>query len=186
MGYRVIFDSEGLFLYHKATKQVIKVTLERGVFQVDAYIENSITQGDVAMIDASAHFCRRGCDSRRLVTDTLPVRPLDKTFQNDSADAMGGDAADNDKEAAAKETEAEGEMGGEQAGEDEHVENEGVAPKVATDPGMPTARQRAEHEVCHVPYCPWCVHCVRARGRARAQRNTRLCMSDEVEMIGMD
>ena len=51
--------------------------------------------------------------------------------------------------------------------DDEDTINEGVAPKVARQPGQPTAQERREHEVCHVPYRSWCRHCVRGRGRRR-------------------
>ena len=52
-------------------------------------------------------------------------------------------------------------------GDEDETENEGVAPKVARQPGQPTAEERRAHEVCHVPYRSWCKHCVRGRGRRR-------------------
>ena len=50
---------------------------------------------------------------------------------------------------------------------DDETINEGVSPRVANQPGQPTAKDRREHEVCHVPYRSWCKHCVQGRGRRR-------------------
>ena len=43
----------------------------------------------------------------------------------------------------------------------------GVVPFLA--PGMPTAAERARHEVDHCPYQAWCRSCVAGRGKADAQ-----------------
>ena len=43
-------------------------------------------------------------------------------------------------------------------------------PRLACDPGRPTAREIREHNVTHWPYRSWCRHCVRARGIARHHR----------------
>ena len=66
---------------------------------------------------------------------------------------------------------------GEEVGEKEDdedddglVEHEGIAPKVIRDPGQPTAKQRQEHEVTHVPYRSWCPHCVRGRAKGRPRK----------------
>ena len=61
----------------------------------------------------------------------------------------------------------DGSMEEEGIDDEEETMNEGVAPKVARQPGQPIAQQRREHEVCHVPYRDWCKHCVRGRGRRR-------------------
>ena len=52
------------------------------------------------------------------------------------------------------------------------VENEGVAPKVIRDPGQPTAQQRKEHEMTHIPCRSWCPHCVRGRAKGRLRRRS--------------
>ena len=57
-----------------------------------------------------------------------------------------------------------------EADEEEHVAEEGVAPKVLRDPGQPTQQQRREHECTHVPYRSWCHHCVRGRAKGRPRR----------------
>ena len=54
--------------------------------------------------------------------------------------------------------------------EEERTSHEGVAPKVARDPGQPTAQERLAHEVTHVPYRSWCQHCVRGRAKGRQRR----------------
>ena len=36
--------------------------------------------------------------------------------------------------------------------EEERTSHEGVAPKVARDPGQPNAQERLAHKVTHVPY----------------------------------
>ena len=38
---------------------------------------------------------------------------------------------------------------------------------VATDPGMPTAKEIAEHEITHLPHRSWCAACVAGRSRDR-------------------
>ena len=38
-GYRAIFDSDGSYILHKASKQWMRVTRERGVFKIDAYLD---------------------------------------------------------------------------------------------------------------------------------------------------
>ena len=48
-------------------------------------------------------------------------------------------------------------------------------PKKALDPRLPSAEEIAEHELTHLPFRSWFVHCVRGRGEAhphwRAERD---------------
>ena len=40
-GFRVVFDSDGSYILHKATNELMKVSRERGVFVLDAYFEQN-------------------------------------------------------------------------------------------------------------------------------------------------
>ena len=52
-------------------------------------------------------------------------------------------------------------------GEEEEVEpvgvEEAVQPTVKRDPYCPTAQERAEHELTHLPFRIWCKACVEGR-----------------------
>ena len=37
-GYKVVFDVDESYIYHKKSKQVIRMRKERGVYVVDAYV----------------------------------------------------------------------------------------------------------------------------------------------------
>ena len=111
---------------------------------------------------------------------------------SEAEEEMSDDAAAADKLRlegpslkAAKKARAKGEIE-EQQEDDEHTEYEGVAPKVARDPGQPTAIEKAAHNVTHVPYRSWCPHCV--RGRAKGRQRRRLCMSrdDDIPHAAID
>ena len=39
-GWRVVFDDEESFMVHKTTRKYIKIKRERGVFVIDAYVNN--------------------------------------------------------------------------------------------------------------------------------------------------
>ena len=47
---------------------------------------------------------------------------------------------------------------------------EGQPAKPLTQPKLPTKGQVDEHDLTHIPYRAWCVHCRRARGIAMAHR----------------
>ena len=71
----------------------------------------------------------------------------------------------------------------EEAGDDDdHDDEEGEAeeehrtPQGLRDPGEPTPAERAEHCLSHIPYRPWCKHCV--RGKAKGRQSRRLKESD--------
>ena len=49
------------------------------------------------------------------------------------------------------------------------VEDEARRPKPATRPYTPTKEEIREHEVTHLPYRPWCQHCVFCKGRSSPQ-----------------
>ena len=47
----------------------------------------------------------------------------------------------------------------------EEAEEEAEIQRPLRDPGMPTKREIAEHNLSHLPPRPWCPHCVRGKGR---------------------
>ena len=58
---------------------------------------------------------------------------------------------------------------------DPQVELEGESAEaekaqVVKDPGMPTAREIAEHEITHLPHRSWCAACVAGRSRDRPHK----------------
>ena len=57
--------------------------------------------------------------------------------------------------------------------------------KAALDPGQPSAREMAEHELTHCPFRSWCAHCVRGRGQA-SPHNVRGEREDQVPLVAMD
>ena len=59
----------------------------------------------------------------------------------------------------------------EQSNEGDVDEEEGAMAKPLPQPTRPSAREIAEHEISHVPYRSWCVHCVKGRARADAHRS---------------
>ena len=52
----------------------------------------------------------------------------------------------------------------------ESVPQEAAEPLVLRDPGTPTEREVAEHNVTHLPHRSWCAACVGGRGRDRQHR----------------
>ena len=65
------------------------------------------------------------------------------------------------------------------------AEEEGKEPKVARDPGAPTAAEIAKHALTHWPYRSWCAHCVRGRGRCR-QHKTATNSDRSIPVIAAD
>ena len=57
--------------------------------------------------------------------------------------------------------------------EDDECEDVGEKPKVLRDPGLPSKRQREEHDATHIPYRSWCSHCVRGSGRDAQSRQIK-------------
>ena len=63
---------------------------------------------------------------------------------------------------------------------------EGVVPKIAVDPGMPTPAERAAHDVTHIPYRSWCEHCNRGRGKRRQHRRVASARDPDVPHAAID
>ena len=94
--------------------------------------------------------------------------------------------------------------------QDDDQEREGVVARPLPQPRLPSRQEVQEHELTHIPYCSWCVHCVAGRsdahrGRARQDEEEReqhmttwsidyafmidngdLCTRDEMERVGWD
>ena len=95
--------------------------------------------------------------------------------------------------------------------QDDDQEREGVA-RPLLHSRLPSRREVQEHELTHIPYRSWCVHCVRGAGRSDAHRrrarqdeeereqhmttwsidyafmidNGDLCTKEEMERVGWD
>ncbi len=66
-------------------------------------------------------------------------------------------------------------------------ENEVEKVKIVRDPGTPTAAERAAHDVTHLPYRPWCEHCVRGRATGQQHRTVKGDLAEStVTRVGMD
>ena len=57
-------------------------------------------------------------------------------------------------------------------------------PKVLVDPGEPTAREKALHDLLHMPFQTWCYDCLQGQGKDRY--HLRLEEEDGVARIAMD
>ena len=61
--------------------------------------------------------------------------------------------------------------------------------KARRSPKEPTQEERLRHEATHVPYCSWCPHCVRGRGRRKPHYRHDSTEEDEdnkVPKVSMD
>ena len=63
--------------------------------------------------------------------------------------------------------------------EREGVVAQGERPRPLPQPRLPSRQEVQEHELTHIPYRSWCVHCVRGAGRSDAHR--RRARQDEEE-----
>ena len=57
--------------------------------------------------------------------------------------------------------------------EPEEPEGEDKSIKIVRSPGMPSAAERAEHNITHWPYRNWCEHCVKGRALGQAHRSMK-------------
>ena len=84
-----------------------------------------------------------------------PVRPLGVSAVGDEAEEL------------AKEAEEESEEHGEELGE-----HGSRLPIKIKDPKLPSPEEVKEHEMTHLPYRSWCVHCVRGKGKSMDHRKS--------------
>ena len=52
----------------------------------------------------------------------------------------------------------------------EQLESGSREPKMMRDPKLPSQEEIRTHELTHLPYRSWCVHCVRGKGKSMAHR----------------
>ena len=48
---------------------------------------------------------------------------------------------------------------------------EGIAPKALRQPYQPTQMEIEKHELTHIPFRDWCIHCMRGRGQSNQHRS---------------
>ena len=75
---------------------------------------------------------------------------------------------------------------GREASEDAREEQDERKPKIVTDIKGPTEWERLVHDLTHIPYRPWCRHCVAGRGKSRYHRRHLEDRRGEVPVISMD
>ena len=80
--------------------------------------------------------------------------------------------------------------------EREGVVAQGERSRPLPQPKLPSQQEDQEHELTHIPYHSWCVHCVRGAGRSDAHRRRArqseeergqrmvICAQKEMELIG--
>jgi len=67
---------------------------------------------------------------------------------------------------------------------DEETSDEVEIPRMAPDPGQPTARQLADHRLTHTPFRTWCQWCI--MGRGRGPHHSRRLGESAVAIVGLD
>ena len=50
------------------------------------------------------------------------------------------------------------------------AEEECEPPRALRNPGQPTSAQMEEHSLTHIPFRPWCKHCVRGKAKDKPSR----------------
>ena len=61
----------------------------------------------------------------------------------------------------------------------EDIVEQGEKAKPIPQPRRPTRREIEQHELTHIPYRSWCVHCVRGAGRSDPHRGSKDDMDAE-------
>ena len=72
----------------------------------------------------------------------------------------------------------------ENAGEEAAAEYPAVRP--LRDPGAPTAQERQQHELTHLPFRPWCVDCVAGCAADHPHRRGQLDDDEGLVKISVD
>ena len=113
-----------------------------------------------------------------------PVRP--QLCASGSEDAEDVEKELKDWEVILEDLETDDE--GKAAKEDEVIEDEEtLIPKYMRDPGLPTPKERAEHDILHINYRPWCKFCVMGRGQSDHHTSVPKEAEDlQVPTISMD
>ena len=94
-------------------------------------------------------------------------------FSDQVVDAAVRNAAGESDEVAATGEAADGDSRDLDGDIEHEAEEEHEAPRALRDPGQPTQAEIDEHDLSHIPYRPWCKHCV--YGKAKDKQSRRLC-----------
>ena len=110
--------------------------------------------------------------------NTVTVRPSKRRVDGEVTDRNGGSTA---RELNSGEVEIKVEESDEE-GDDQSKR----APKKIADPRMPTSAEVEDHNLTHLPYRSWCVHCVRGRGEQTSHRRQGPRPESAIPEIHMD
>ena len=69
---------------------------------------------------------------------------------------------------------------------DPHGAGEAPAVRGCPDPGQPTKDERMQHDLTHLPFRPWCRHCVEGRAPDEPHRAQPPQVESEVPKISVD
>ena len=58
---------------------------------------------------------------------------------------------------------------------DEDLESGSRKPRKLQDPKLPSPEEIRAHELTHLPYRSWCIHCVRGKGKSMDHRKQERC-----------
>ena len=136
---------------------------------------------------------RRGRSRRRKEA----IEPFSRAGQwtvrpSENINEQGTAAQEEEHREERQEEEREGEESQQGEGEEGQQEEEIAGPQEARrprpgrDPGQPTRREREEHEVTHLPYRPWCQHCVRGKAKSSQHRRSENTADRQVPVVAMD
>ena len=71
--------------------------------------------------------------------------------------------------------------------EAEDAEDKGQVQRPLRDPGMHTAQEIEEHNISHIPFRPWCLHCLRGKGKDTHSRSVKGNFAEDlVPRVRMD
>ena len=112
---------------------------------------------------------------QRAASPIRPTQNIDGLVDKEIGAGMGAGAA---RDMPVSATAGEEDNGDEKGKEDEKTMDDGPEediedsqdvqqPKVAHDPGQPSARQRALHDLLHMPFRTWCQDCLQGQGKDR-------------------
>ena len=98
---------------------------------------------------------------------------------------MGADESDEEEENQEPEDENKSEDEKKMRFEDpEQLQSGSREPKKLRDPLLPSPEEVRAHEMTHLPYRSWCVHCVRGKGKSMAHANRE--KEDDCREVHMD
>ena len=108
---------------------------------------------------------------RQQPRDEIPVRPLDEENGRDDSEGRGSEHGGEDAQEPEEQEQPDEDGSHEierQFDDDEQLESGNREPKKLQDPKLPSQDEIRAHELTHLPYRSWCVHCVRGKGKSMA------------------